>query len=236
MFKKIISWLIFLWGELAIKKRFYCPICCREYKSFRPYGVQIRLNAQCPGCGSLERHRLLWVALEKKSLLPENTSMRMLHVAPEACLATSFKNLYEYISIDLNSPIAMMQMDITCLEFPDEYFDAIVCNHVLEHVPDDNKALSELYRVLKIGGWASIQVPIERETTYEENNITDPIERELKFGQHDHIRAYGIDFIDRLEQVGFSVNILPMEDLLDKDLRHRISVDCEKSVWISTKS
>jgi SAM-dependent methyltransferase len=137
--------------------------------------------------------------------------------------------------VDLNGSSALMQMDITGLTFQDEYFDAIVCNHVLEHIPDDHAALSELYRVLKPGGWACIQVPFEGETTQEDLSISDPMERERRYGQQDHVRSYGKDFVLRLEAAGFSVTVLSKEMLVDGEILQRISVECEDQVWISTK-
>jgi ubiquinone/menaquinone biosynthesis C-methylase UbiE len=129
----------------------------------------------------------------------------------------------------------MIQMDVTRLDFPDESFDAIVCNHVLEHVPDDRKALAEFYRVLKKGGWASIQVPIEGEDTQENLSVSDPLERARLFGQSDHVRKYGRDFLFKLEDAGFSVEVVPKQRLLDSHTLNRISVACEDSVWISRK-
>lgn len=217
------------------KKRYYCPICRKSYRSFNAYGVVPRLNAQCPGCGALERHRLLWIALDKMLLVADKRGGRLLHVAPEPCLTARLKKIFEYISIDLDGLRAMMPMDISQLSFPDGYFDAIVCNHVLEHVPDDRKALSELYRVLKPGGWASIQVPIDGDLTQEDMSVTDPDERERRFGQHDHVRSYGRDFIGRLEDAGFLINVFPKAKLADEEMLKKISVECEDEIWICTK-
>jgi SAM-dependent methyltransferase len=160
---------------------------------------------------------------------------RLLHVAPESCLSRKLQRIYEYISVDLDGSRALMQMDITGLTFPNEYFDAIVCNHVLEHIPDDHAALSEMYRVLKPGGWASIQVPLAGETTVEDLSVSDPLKREQRFGQHDHVRSYGKDFMQRLQSAGFSVTVLPKEMLVDREMLLRIAVECEDQVWISTK-
>lgn len=212
---------------------FFCPICRKRFHRFLPFGVEPRPNAQCPGCGSLERHRLLWLALESLGLIPAVAGRRLLHIAPEKCLATHFRRAFEYISVDLEGSRAMMRMDITSLRFPDDHFDAVVCNHVLEHVADDRAALAELWRVLKPGGWASIQVPMTGETTLEDPSVTEPLERERRFGQHDHVRSYGVDFRCRLEQVGFDVTILPKNELADRELLDRISVACEDAVWLS---
>jgi len=232
--KKVLKqlWLIMLRGQ-----RFYCPVCEQSYRKFLTSGgINRRANASCPGCGSLERHRLLWIAicaLEEKGILRRGG--RLLHVAPESCLADKFRNEYDYLSVDLNGERAMMAMDITAMTFADETFDAIVCNHVLEHIPNDKKAMQEVYRVLKPGGWASIQVPMKGEITQEDLSITDPNERLRLYGQEDHVRYYGSDFADRLRETGFAVLIIPKSDLLSPEELNRLSVDCEREVILSTK-
>lgn len=215
--------------------RLFCPICNKEYRCFLPFGAPLRQNALCPGCKSLERHRLLWIALNN-GFISGSLRKRLLHVAPEKCLSLKLLKYFDYVSIDLDGSLALIQMDLTELRFPDEHFDAIVCNHVLEHIPDDGKALSELYRVLKPGGWACIQVPIDRESTDEDITITCSKEKARRFGQHDHVRSYGKDFINRLEYTGFKVSIISKEVLLDQEMLHKISVECEESVWISMKN
>lgn len=216
--------------------RYYCPVCDKNFRNFKTFGLNLRPNAQCPGCGSLERHRLLLIALQKLSLLSNQRRKNLLHIAPEPCLALKLKQTFEYTSVDLDGARAMMQMDIMNLQFPDAHFDGIICNHVLEHVSDDRKALSELYRVLKPKGWASIQVPIDRDTTDEDHSVVDPSERERRFGQHDHVRSYGLDFQQRLEDVGFSVVVFPKEKLLNKEMLNKISAECEEGVWMSFKN
>jgi SAM-dependent methyltransferase len=216
--------------------RFYCPICDKGYRKFISFGVVPRSNALCPGCNSLERHRFLWMALERMSLLSHSPKKRLLHVAPEVCLESKFREIFEYVAIDLDASRASMQMSITELRFPDSYFDAIICNHVLEHVPDDAKGLSELYRVLKKDGWAIIQVPMKGDVTIEDPLVKDPAERLRRFGQSDHVRIYGRDFLHRLEDAGFMVDVLKKQALLDEATLRRISVECEDEVWISRKT
>lgn len=210
---------------------FYCPVCRTGYRKFLPGGVEVRANAICPGCRSLERHRLLLSVLEK--LWIDGTlgrGGRMLHVAPEPALAAAFMRDFDYTSIDLDGSRAMQAMDLTALKFADQSFDAIVCNHVLEHIPDDRMAIAELHRVTKVGGWGSLQVPMQGDVTQEDLSITDPQERLRRYGQTDHVRLYGRDFLDRLAAVGFQVMNVPKDDLLDPDLIGRLSVDCETSV------
>lgn len=211
--------------------RFHCPLCDTTYRRFLAAGISRRPNALCPGCGSLERHRLLLAALE--ALWADGRLSfggRMLHVAPEAVMANRFRHSFDYVSIDLDGSLAMMAMDLTDLTFPDESFDAIICNHVLEHVPDDCKALSEIHRVMKPGGWGSIQVPMDGATTREDLTVTDPRERLRLFGQEDHVRQYGYDFLGRLSQAGFDILRIGKADLLDAHGIGRLSVDCEDEV------
>jgi len=158
-----------------------------------------------------------------------------LHVAPETCLADKFKKEYDYLSIDLDGKKAMMAMDLTAMTFDDNSFDAIVCNHVLEHIPNDKKAMKELYRVLKPGGWASLQVPIKGDVTQEDLSVTDPKERLRLYGQEDHVRYYGRDFAERLKDAGFEVSIMPKDDLLEPDEQARMSLDLENEVILCRK-
>jgi SAM-dependent methyltransferase len=191
-----------------------CLVCGSSLRSFRPMmTAKPRANASCPICGSLERHRLLWQFLKEKTDLLSGTQYRMLHLAPEDCFVSRFRQYIsiEYLTADLNNP-AMLKMDITDIQYPDNYFDIILCSHVLEHIPDDEKAMRELSRVLNPGGWAILQVPILVEKTFEDPAITDPLEREEKFGQSDHVRIYGLDYRQRLEKSGFLVDVVPFLD------------------------
>ena len=195
---------------------YYCPLCDRSYRKFLPAGVSKRPHAMCPGCGSLERHRLLWVTLQflwnRRQI---KFGGKMLH-------------------IDGNT--AMIGMDITEIGYPDNSFDSIVCNHVLEHIMDDHKALSELFRVLKPGGWGSIQVPMKGEITQQEELfITDPEERERLYGQSDHVRQYGNDFVNKLRKVGFDVLVFEKSEILNLSEQERISIACENKVLIVLK-
>jgi len=133
----------------------------------------------------------------------------MLHFAPEQAFYKRFKKLnhLDYTTTDLNSPIADVKADICDLPFDDDAYDVIFCNHVLEHIPDDHKAMQELYRVLKPGGFAILQIPqdLSRAQTFEDDSITDRKERARIFGQYDHVRVYGRDYFDRLRHIGFIV-------------------------------
>ncbi|MBV2223955.1 MAG: methyltransferase domain-containing protein [Cloacibacterium sp.] len=189
--------------------KFTDPIDGKSYRKFLPYGYgKQRENALSPGTLSLERHRQMWLYLKNETdFFTQN--YKVLHIAPEQEFLRKFKKMknLEYTSADLFSPIVDVKADILDLPFEDESFDVIFCNHVLEHIIDDKKAMSELYRVMKKGGWGILQVPMKNslEKTYEDFTITDPKERQKHFGQYDHVRWYGMDYFERLKTVGFEV-------------------------------
>ncbi|GAB2774672.1 class I SAM-dependent methyltransferase [Rhabdobacter roseus] len=185
-----------------------CPVCDHRYRQFLPYGRQGRDNALCPNCLALERHRLMYLYLKRKTNFFRD-DLKVLHVAPEYCFIDRFeamKNL-DYITADIESPLAKVKMDIHEIPFAANTFDVAFCNHVMEHVDDYVKAMSELHRVLKPGGWAIIQSPqdLGMATTYEDPTITDPREREKHFLQSDHLRLFGRDYAQELEKGGFVV-------------------------------
>lgn len=191
--------------------RFTDPIDGNSYRKFLPYGYgKQRENALSPGTLSLERHRQMWLYLQNETDFFTN-SYKVLHIAPEQEFLRKFKKMknLDYTSADLFSPIVDVKADILDLPFADEEFDVVFCNHVLEHIVDDKKAMSELYRVMKKGGWGIFQVPMKNslEKSYEDFSITDPKERQKHFGQYDHVRWYGMDYFARLESAGFQVDI-----------------------------
>ena len=189
--------------------KFTDPIDGSSFRKFLPYGYNnVRENALSPSTFSLERHRLLWLYLKNETFF-FTKNLKVLHFAPEAAYYKKFKNLpnITYHTTDINSPLATIKADICDLPIKDDTYDFILCNHVLEHIIDDRKAMKELYRVLKKGGVGIFQVPLEttREKTYEDFSIVKPNERNKAFGQYDHVRVYGMDFFDRLCEVGFKV-------------------------------
>jgi len=187
------------------------PIDGKSFKSFLPYGYgEQRNNVLSPSSLSLERHRLLWLYLKKETDFFTNTqNKKVLHFAPEQCFYNRFRNQknIQYTTTDLLSPLADVKADICNLPFEDNSYDVIFCNHVLEHIPNDNKAMQELLRVLKPKGMAILQIPqdLSRETTFEDNTITDKATRAKIFGQYDHVRVYGKDYFNKLRSIGFSV-------------------------------
>lgn len=190
--------------------RYKDPIDEKSYRKFLPYGYEkVRKNVLSPSTLSLERHRLLWLYLKKETTFFDKEH-KVLHFAPEQAFYKRFKKLknISYTTTDLNSPIADVMADICDLPFEDNSFDFIICNHVLEHIPDDRKAMRELYRVLEYGGIAILQVPYDAslKSTFEDDSIIDAKERAKVFGQYDHVRKYGMDYFNRLREIGFKVD------------------------------
>ena len=189
-----------------------CPICRGRYRSFAPdlwdgtrwHGELVR----CPRCSSRPRHRWLWLYLHREPALLAGKAV--LHVAPEAMIAPYIEaTARDYVSTDVEPGRAAVQADLTALPFADAQFDTVVCSHVLEHVPDDHAALGEIQRVLRPGGVALIQTPVnyDQPATYEDRYEADEAERLRRFSQSDHVRVFGPDVRDRLASVGFDVAI-----------------------------
>ena len=239
-------WLIQLsiWFRPLIKlyfkgNQFTDPIDGSSYRKFLPYGYQnLRQNALCPGTLSLERHRLLWLYLDRKTSFLTD-SIRVLHVAPEQVFYKKFKSFshWDYTTTDLHSPLADVKADICSLPFEDNSYDLILCNHVLEHIPNDLKAMRELYRVLKPRGTAILQVPLEedRENTFEDDSITDQQERTRIFGQYDHVRVYGQDYYNRLQKAGFKVTPVDyIKEVTEGDIK-RFALPTERIPVVTKK-
>ncbi|WP_291104530.1 MULTISPECIES: class I SAM-dependent methyltransferase [unclassified Flavobacterium] len=197
---------------LALKgSKFTDPIDGESFSMFLPYGYgKQRNNALSPSTLSLERHRLLWLYLKNETdFFTSDKKKKVLHFAPEQAFYKLFRNQknIDYTTTDLFSPLADVKADICDLPFEDNSYDIILCNHVLEHIPDDTKAMQELFRVLKPGGMAILQIPqdLSRETTFSDDSITDQKERAEIFGQYDHVRIYGRDYFEKLRSIGFTV-------------------------------
>jgi SAM-dependent methyltransferase len=189
--------------------RFLCPCCGKSSRRFRSY--KERPNASCPWCGSLERHRCLWLFLLREVGI-ESRNLRLLHVAPDQALAPLIRRLenVRYVSLDITRH-SDVNADLTKAPFDSYCFDLIVCSHVLEHIPDDRAAMAEIARMLAPDGTALLLVPLDqrRSDTDEDPTVTDPAERLRRFGQIDHVRTYGLDFLSRLEEAGLVVD--PMD-------------------------
>ena len=223
--------------------RFTDPIDGKSFRMFLPYGYgNQRNNVLSPSTLSLERHRLLWLYLQNEtdffqseldsdSPVTQNkriklrkdaetsSALKVLHFAPEQEFYKRFKKQtnIEYTTTDLLSPLADVKADICNLPFEDNSYDIIFCNHVLEHIPDDTKAMQELFRVLKPGGMGIFQIPqdLSRVSTFTDDTIVDQKERAKIFGQYDHVRVYGRDYFDKLRSIGFKV--------IEEDYTHKIA-------------
>ena len=215
------------------------PIDGKSFRTFLPYGYgKQRENALSPSTLSLERHRLLWLYLKNETDF-FTADKKILHFAPEQCFLKQFKTLknLDYTTTDLNSPLADVKADICNLPFSDNEFDVILCNHVLEHIPDDTKAIQELYRVLKPGGMGIFQIPqdLSRETTFEDDSITDKKKRAKIFGQYDHVRVYGRDYFDKLRSIGFKVEEVDYTSKISKEEITRYCLAKDEIIPVVTK-
>lgn len=210
----------------------YCPCCKQSFATFLPAGKPIRLNASCPFCGTVERHRLIWLFLEQN---PEKLlQVKLLHIAPEPPFFDSFKNRRDihYFPADKfmkghKYPSGTKHVDVMSINYPDNYFNAVICNHVLEHVSNDKQAMKEFFRVLKPGSWAILQVPIAytNAETFEDSNITTPEDREKYYGQNDHLRLFGRDYPERLREAGFDVDCIDFVNAFSMEDRLRYGLD-----------
>lgn len=205
-----------------------CPVCQQESRSFRRYGILDRKDAQCPKCGVLERHRFAWLYFQRCTDLYNGAPKKVLHVGAERAFEPRLRKRLGsgYVTADLFDPRADVRMDIMDIQYADDSFDVIYCSHVLEHVPDDRKAMQEFYRVLKPGGWAILLVPILNgdHPTFENPEIVSPEERLAVYGQEDHARKYGNDYIDRLREAGFTVTKSTVTDIFTDEERTRMGL------------
>lgn len=231
--------------------RYYCPLCNSHTRIQKVLGFDFPVitkenivgagvrNALCPVCNSSDRIRLLYLFLRLKTNLFAD-QLSLLHFAPEPSLQKiieGHKNI-QYLTADLYQEDVMEKIDITAIPYPDDSFDAILCNHVLEHIPDDKKAIQELYRVLKPGGWAVLQVPLSttREKTFEDSGVTQEKAREQIFGHRDHVRIYGKDYTNRLEDAGFSIREFNWNHDPDMAFQDpRLNLNGEESVFYCMK-
>jgi SAM-dependent methyltransferase len=225
----------FYWGNT-----FEDPITGKTYRKLLPYGrLNPRENALSPGSMALERHRLLWIFLQK--FKPEffQNSISLLHIAPEYCFLSRFKKMenLDYTTADLNSPWADIHMDAHEMPFADNKFDVVFCNHVLEHVADDKQVMHELYRVMKTGGWGIFQIPqdITLAKTHGDSSVTDPRERERLYGQSDHVRQYGLDYPEFLREAGFKVEKLDWEKEISQELVERYALPKGEHLYLCSK-
>ncbi len=203
--------------------RCFCPVCYRYAAEFLTHGLVPRRDARCPTCGAVERHRLVWLFFQQQTELFDGRPKRMLHFAPERAIASRLRSIdnLDHVTADLFDPSVSIRVDIMDMaSVPDASFDFLYCSHVLEHVADDRRAIRECARVLKPEGRAVFMVPVTATVTREDPSITDPRERERLFGQHDHVRMYGPDFLGRLQSGGFDVRVFSADEVAG--LRRRL--------------
>lgn len=217
-----------------------CPVCGRASRRFITHGTPPRPEARCVHCGSLERHRFAWAYLQSETDLFDGRDKRVLHFAPEDCFEPRLRSTLGngYVTADLTRQNVDATVDVTDIPYPDGSFDVILCSHVLEHVPDDRKAMRELARILADDGWALLMVPIEGSETFEDPSIVEPDRRAAAFGQADHVRMYGTDIVGRLEDAGFDVTVAVAGSFIDPDDWERLGLGrarrrlfiCDKAV------
>ena len=214
-----------------------CPVCEHSFSKFLSYGSYQahRENVLCPHDLTLERHRLMWLYLRDHSNFFTEEGLEVLHIAPEQCFHKKFKNQknINYLTGDLESPLADLHFDLHDIPLEDNRFNVIFCNHVMEHVADANKCMSELYRVMKPGGWGIMQVPqdFSRELTFEDPTIVTPEDREKHYWQKDHVRLFGKDYPEWLKKAGFEVELFDKESKYNKDLRQRYRLQDEEILY-----
>ena len=235
--QRVAGWAVPVLGLFYTGKGRECPICGCERRKFLPYGYgKVREDALCPKCLSLERHRMLWHYLMNNKAIRERLESLpiILHIAPEVCLMKEFKRMYKsapfsYITADLESPLADMHFDVQSIPMKDNNVDIIICNHILEHVESDHKALTEMYRIMRPGGVGIMLAPVDysRETTFEDDTITDPKQRAEIFGQYDHRRIYGKDYLNRLSAAGFEAEEIDYAAEFSDSVRTKFSFGCD---------
>ena len=219
----------------------HCPVCERSFSKFLSYGSEVahRKNVLCPHDLTLERHRLMWLFLKEQTNFFSANKLNVLHIAPEQCFLKKFKkqkNL-NYLTGDIESPIADIHFDLHEIPLENDRFDVVFCNHVMEHVKDPIQCMTELYRVMKKGGWAIMQVPQDhqREETYEDASIVSPKDREKHFWQKDHLRLFGKDYPKWLEKAGFEVVPFPVTELYNEQKIEKYRLQKSEILYLANK-
>ncbi|MFN5417640.1 MAG: class I SAM-dependent methyltransferase [Flavobacteriia bacterium] len=236
-----LSYIFKFFAPLLYKgNKVTCPVCERNFSKFLSYGSDIahRENVLCPYDLTLERHRLMWLYLKNESNF-FTANLNVLHIAPEQCFYHRFKaqKNINYLTGDLVSPLADLHFDLHHIPLEDNRFDVVFCNHVLEHVDDAMQCMKEIFRVMKPGAWAILQVPqdFNREETYEDKSITSPEEREKHFWQKDHVRLFGKDYPEWLKKAGFDVQEFNPNTEFDSEFIERNRLMKSEILYIARK-
>lgn len=209
-----------------------CNICGWEGSKFVSFGAGNRPNAKCPRCQSKERQRLQYEYI-RNEVKPGQEST-ILYVAPMSRLAAQLReNGSTVITTDLMKRSVDCFSSLTHLPFFENQFDLIICSHVLEHVPDDDTAISELHRTLTPGGTCLILVPQDRsrETTYEDPNLTTKEERKEAYGRASHVRWYGNDVVEKIEESGLNVSVVDYSNSIEAEMVEKYRLK-ESDQWI----
>lgn len=229
---------------LYLGSTYYCPCCDTGLRKLLPFwGVE---NIRCPNCNSIARYRLYWLYLKRQADL-FHKQHKLLHFAPETSLYRNFKKMpnLNYITADVLASFIDnlcvrpdVIMDVCNIKFPSDTFDVVLCNHVFEHLPNDRKAMCEIYRVLKPGGWAILQVPLNEDLaeTYEDPTIISKEDRAHHYGSPDHLRLYGRDYKKKLESVGFTVKVENFIDELDTLQIDRYRLTTNEVLYVTLKN
>jgi predicted SAM-dependent methyltransferase len=232
--------LLALRALLFVGTRYTCPCCGWRLRALTRGGTSFKLRhlGYCPRCNSKARHRRVWLYLEQKTNLFSDR-LRLLHVSPKYSLSRRFLAMpnLDYVAVDLyDRPNVCVKLDLTSTPMRSDIFDAIICVHVLEHIQEDGKAIRELFRLLKPGGWTIISVPIRLDQkTLEDPTLTTPEERERAFGETVHVRIYGYDVIERLEECGFQVQLDLGKDV-EQQTREKYGLRDDENVFYCTKA
>jgi len=213
------------------ENKVFCPIANREFKTF----ITLGNDKRTPSNGAKCRQRLVWLYLTKELNILHD-SLKILHVAPELSyfeVLKKQKNI-EYFPGDkmvdgYSNQKGVNNIDLTELKYDNDFFDLIICNHVLEHISDDRKAISEIYRVLKNGGKAIVTVPIDEnlEKTREDPCIISPVDRKKYFGQWDHLRVYATDVKQRFENEGFNTEMIRYASKFSAEERSKMGLSLD---------
>lgn len=235
----VMEAVLFLRGLFFTGRKYQCPCCGWHIRAFADGNAFIKERAlsYCPRCNSKSRHRRIWLFLQHKTNLFTD-QLRLLEISPKYSFSRRFtkkKNL-RYLSADIYvRPHIALMMDVTNTSFTAESFDAVLCIHVLEEIIDDRQAMREIFRLLSPGGWAIISVPTRMDRlTYEDPTITAPMDRKRVFGEPDHVRVYGSDLVERLEETGFNVHV-DMADEVPQHIRLKFGLKGDENIFYCVK-